>query len=468
MKFWTLSTFLTVSLVVFSGCGGIEPTPKKEAVIDTTLPVVELTKNGVIADMNALGFEWKNITDPRVKGVYVYKSKQNIKNEKPTYYATVNNRYATHFVDNAITPDTTYIYYFKTFSKKGESEKSKIISVSSLPVLESVSWIYSVPGMPRSAKILWRPHVNQKVQTYIIERNSKDEPEWKQIASIEGRLNAEFIDEDLKDNHIYKYRIRVKTFDNITSTPSEMVKVVTKALPKPLKNVVVSQDLPKIITLQWDKVNLKDFANYNIYRSEKPQSGYELIVKTNKNSYVDEVNEDGKTYYYRITVVDTDGLESKVEKNTLKGTTLAKPNAPGVVNAKLINAKIKLSWSQVDPRSTSYIVVKTYKVGWLDRVTKEFKNISKKEFVDADIEAGVTYSYLVYAVDKNNIISKPSKEITVEVTEKALQKSEKTAIKPQSQTTKKALEKKNVTLPEPQQETQEVIVPAQDFELNEI
>ncbi len=466
MKFWTLSTFLTVSLLVFSGCGGAQPSPKKEPVIDTTLQVVELTKNGVIADMNAIGFEWKNITDPKVKGVYVYKAKQSIKNEKPSYYATVNNRFATHFVDPKITPDTTYTYYFKTFSDKAESQKSKLVSISSLPVLESVSWIYSVPGMPRSAKIIWRPHTNQKVKTYVIERNSKDEPEWKQIAAIDGRLNAEFIDEDLKDNHIYKYRIRVVTFDNITSTPSEIVKVITKALPKPVQTVIVSKDLPKIITLQWDKATAKDFAHFNIYKSDNAQSGYELIVQTNKNSYIDEVNEDGVTYYYRITVVDKDGLESKYGKKPIKGTTLPKPKAPENVNAKLFNAKVKVSWSKVDPRSQSYIVVKSYKVGWLDRVTKEFKNIKTKEFIDADIEAGVTYTYTVYAVDKNNIISKPSKEATIEVTEEALLKSAQQAVKAQTNKVEKTV--KQATVIEPEEKTQEVIVPTQDFELNEI
>ncbi len=466
MKFWTLSTFLTVSLLVFSGCVGAKPSPKKEPVIDTTLQVVELTKNGVIADMNAIGFEWKNITDPRVKGVYVYKAKQNIKNEKPSYYATVGNRFATHYVDSQITPDTTYTYYFKTFSDKAESEKSKLLSISSLPVLESVSWIYSVPGMPRSAKILWRPHTNQKVKTYVIERNSKDEPEWKKVAAIDGRLHAEYIDEDLKDNHIYKYRIRVVTFDNITSTPSEIVKVITKALPKPVQTVIVSKDLPKIITLQWDKSTLEDFAHFNIYKSDSANGTYEHIVQTNKNSYVDEVNEDGVTYYYRITVVDKDGLESKYGKKPIVGTTLPKPKAPKNVNAKIANTKVKISWSKVDPRSQSYIVVKSYKVGWLDRVTKEFKNITTQEFVDAGVEAGVTYTYTVYAVDKNNIISNPSKEVTIEVTEDALLKSAQTAIKAQSKTSQQKVKKAVVA--EPKEKAQEVIVPTQDFELNEI
>ena len=105
-------------------------------------------------------------------------------------------------------------------------------------------------------------------------------------------------------------------------------------------------------------------------------------------------------------------------------------------------------------------------MGWLERVTKEFKNITTQEFVDAGVEAGVTYTYTVYAVDKNNIISNPSKEVTIEVTEDALLKSAQTAIKAQSKTSQQKVKKAVVA--EPKEKAQEVIVPTQDFELNEI
>jgi PBP1b-binding outer membrane lipoprotein LpoB len=74
MKSWILSSSLTVSLLILSGCSG-SPTPaKKEDVkIDTTLPRVSLTTHGVISGMKSIAFEWKSIKDPRVKGIYVYK-----------------------------------------------------------------------------------------------------------------------------------------------------------------------------------------------------------------------------------------------------------------------------------------------------------------------------------------------------------------------------------------------------------
>ena len=72
MKLWNLTTFLTVLILTFSGCVGTSPKPK--AVVDNTLPIITLTKNGTFADMKAVGFEWNSVKDdPRVEGVYIYK-----------------------------------------------------------------------------------------------------------------------------------------------------------------------------------------------------------------------------------------------------------------------------------------------------------------------------------------------------------------------------------------------------------
>ena len=183
MKLWILSTFYTVSILILSGCVG-NPTPKKEAAIDSTLPVVKLTKYGVVVDSNAIAFEWESIKDPRVKGIFVYKTSLKEKQTSTGYYDTIGNRFTTHYVDSNVLPDTKYAYYFKTFSDDAESIKSSVKIVNSLPVLESVSWIHSIQNMPRSAKIIWRPHTNQKVKSYIIERKTLQDDKWEVIDTV--------------------------------------------------------------------------------------------------------------------------------------------------------------------------------------------------------------------------------------------------------------------------------------------
>ena len=221
MKLWTLSTFCAASLLVLSGCGAT-PKPKEEVVTDSTLPMVTLTKNGTVVDMKAIAFEWKSIKDPRVKGIYIYKKNPDTKETKSEleYYKTIESRFTTHYVDIDVVPDTKYSYAFKTFAKDSEGVQSRVIVLNSLPVLESVSWIHSITDMPRSAKIIWRPHTNQKVKSYIVERKTLEDDSWERLAVIEGRLNAEYIDLNLNDNFVYNYRVRVETFDDILSSPS--------------------------------------------------------------------------------------------------------------------------------------------------------------------------------------------------------------------------------------------------------
>ncbi len=418
MKLSTLTTLLAASLLLLSGCAELTPTPKKEVKVDKTLPTVTLTKNGIITDMKTVAFEWKSITDPRVSGIYVYKkSPHNAKAKDLEYYKTIATRYSTHFVDRDVNPDTKYSYAFRTFSKDAQGVNSKVYVVNTPPVLQSVSWIHSITGLPRMAKIIWRPHPSERVASYIIERKGFEDEEWKQIAKLSGRLNAEYINTDLADNHVYLYRLRVETYDGIISTPSQIVKCITKPLPKSVTMIHATTDVAKKIELNWDASTQKDFKRYYLYRADSVDGSYELIAKLYNNHFTDKINKDGKTYFYRVSVIDKDGLESEHDKNSVMGRTLVKPNAPAIAEAKLVGNKIELKWGQSDPRTTSYTVVRKSKKGWFDEIVKEYKGIKKSLFVDTNIEPNTNYTYTVYSVDVNAIVSDPSIEVQVKTPE---------------------------------------------------
>lgn len=411
MKLLSLVTFLTVSVLTFSGCVATLPTPNAKPVVDSTLPMAELTANGVIVDMKAIGFEWNSIKDPRVKGIYIYKQTMGENASEYKFHHTVDNRFVTHYVDEDVEPQSQYAYYFKTFSKDAEGNPSKETIVETLPVLDSVSWIHAVQEMPRSAKIIWRPHNNQIVKEYILERKTLEEDEWTKIETIKGRLTAEFIDTELKDNFVYKYRMRVVTYNDITSNPSKEVKVVTKALPKQVESILATDNLPKQIMLVWSKTDIVDFAHYNVYRSTRIDGRYKLIVSPQETKFVDEIQKDGQDYFYRVSTVDKDGLESKHGVNSVHGKTLDKPITPSLVEAKMVGDNLEINWSSSDPRVKSFIVTKSAKKSWFDSTSEEFIDIKSKSFVDTSIAPETTYTYEVYSVDEFSIKSDPSIEI---------------------------------------------------------
>ena len=121
--------------------------------------------------MNAIALEWNSYDDQRVKGVYIYRIVLSEETKpKDEYYDTVDNRFATHYLDNDVTPSSKYSYYFKTFSDEAESRRSIATTIESLALMESTTWIHSISNMPRSAKIIWRPHKNQPVAKYSVQR----------------------------------------------------------------------------------------------------------------------------------------------------------------------------------------------------------------------------------------------------------------------------------------------------------
>ncbi|MGE0738937.1 fibronectin type III domain-containing protein [Sulfurimonas sp.] len=464
MRLWTLTTLYAVSLLILSGCSGTVPVPKKETVIDTTLPIVELTANGTIIDTNSIALEWKPIEDQRVEGVYIYKTVVGeTDTKKDAYYDTVPSRFSTHYLDTKIEPNKRYSYYFKTYSTKAESQKSAATVIASLPELESVVWIHSRQGMPKSAKILWRPHANEKVKAYIVQRRTLEDSKWIDVATVEGRLNAEYIDEDLKDNFTYIYRVRVKTYDGLISKPSQEVTVLTKELPVEVMQIVASTDIPKKIELHWKKSDAVDFLMYRIYRSVSINGSYTLLAETKTNSYVDTIKEDGQEYFYRISVVDRDKLESINSNHTALGRTLVKPAAPSLAEAKFSNGQVKLSWIGTDSRAKSYTVQKKYSKGFLESSIEDFQNIKGNQFFDSNVQYDKTYYYKIFSVDANGIKSEPSIEIKMTIEDKNMvpKKREPAVVErdvPQSNSTRSSSQQKPVVAP-----IEEVIVPMQDF-----
>ena len=402
---------LAATFILFSGCTK-QPTPPVEPVIDSSLP--KMSVNGHIESMTTIAFEWKPLQDPRVKGYFVYRNNPEAEDKSLKRIATVQGRFVSHLTDTDLKPGTTYVYRFSSFNEKmQESDASKTYRVTTLPVLDSVSFFDSIGNLPRMAKLIWRPHDDPSVKSYILERQTIEKAEWVQIATINNRLNAEYIDTDLDDNRVYKYRLRAVTFEDIRSTPSAIVKVVTKPLPQMVQNLQATTAEPKKIRISWNANSENDLAFYNIYRSDSSNGSYDYYVKLNETEFADEINEDGKNYFYQITAVDKDGLESPFQSNPVHGSTLAKPIAPSFIDAIVKNNAAVLRWKNNDKRTKSYTVIKTTKESWISSTVQEITGVKGTSYTVKDLKPDVQYQFQIMAVDVYNITSKPTEPADV-------------------------------------------------------
>ncbi|MEN8146387.1 MAG: hypothetical protein ABFR02_02065 [Campylobacterota bacterium] len=407
----------TSLLVLLSACTGGTPKPTP---VDKSLPTVEL--NGYLSDMTAAAFEWKPITDTRVDGVVVYRNDPSSKTPtKLKQIDTVKSALVTHYLDEKLKPETVYNYRFATYNAKGHTSlASKKIAVKTKPLLASVSFFSTSGSLPRAAKLVWRPHTDSSVVAYRLERRQGGADKWRKVATIKGRLNAEYIDTDLKDNTRYEYRLKAVTFNNIISKPSQSATVITKAVPAPVTSINASQGRAGVIKVSWKDGNRANIVYYQLYRASSESGRYRLVAdKINTMQYSDKISKASQQYFYKVVGVSKDGLSGELKAvKAAAGTTIDAPRGPSNLVAMVENATVQLTWKSTDKRTVSYIVTKEISKGFLSSETKVFKNIKKALMIDSSLKHGEEYTFSVVSVDKNGLRSAPSNSVVVKLKDK--------------------------------------------------
>jgi len=405
-----LHLILLSALLLLSGCQKNANIPQQKSQ-DTTLAKVSDLK--FIPDFNAIAFEWTPVIDTSVSDYALYRSNPE-KNDGKLYFLTkIEDRYSSHYVDTKLRANTKYNYTLFSLRQDGvRAANGTSVNATTLPLLESVSYFVTVDNLPRLAKLIWRPHTNQRVSSYKLERKEIAKPEWKTIATINNRLQAEYIDKGLKDNNIYYYRLRALTYDNIVSLPSKTVTVSTKPLPNPVQNIQASRNLSKRIKITWTKSLQDDITYYNVYASNDNDKRFKKITSTKEPMYVENIAKDGVQRFYKVTAVEKNGLEGSKDILSTAGNTLVPLIEPAFTESVILNSEVHLKWKNGDVRTERYVLIKTSKENMFKSKVQQINiNSLQTNFVDPQVLPGITYEYQIIAMDKFGIQSKPSASV---------------------------------------------------------
>ncbi len=219
-----LRAILALSSAVF--LGGCATQGMLAVGTDKSLP--KITKVKHLVSKSSVGFEWPPIKDSRVKGIKVYRAiPQNTKDQRYTKIATIDDRYATHFVDRKIKPNQTYLYTFTTYSLLRESLPGTVIKVHTPEGYDPVGFVKTYNRDKGVIKILWEPHPDPEISAYIIERKIAG-GEWKYLATVRGRLMPEYIDKSAALGYRYSYRVIARNSAGVKSAPSEASEITVK------------------------------------------------------------------------------------------------------------------------------------------------------------------------------------------------------------------------------------------------
>jgi hypothetical protein len=399
LKMGRVTLFFLSILIFFTACSTSNESIKPK--FDDNLP--KITDLKAISEINSIAIEWK-LADEFIDGYYIYRGEGD--SSKLKRLSKIEDRFTSHYVDSNLKSDTAYRYQISSYLKDVESHPSEPIDVKTLKPMNSVVFLKAIENLPRKVKLIWRPHENPRVKSYIIERRAINTTKWEQIANLDGRLQVEYIDSSLKDNTTYEYRIKVETFDKLISIPSEIVKSTTKALLPMVTNFKASTDKANKIVLSWDKVTSDDVLHYRIYRSDSISKDFKLYKKIDGDNFIDEISTPKAIKFYKIAVVDKDNLEGIVSSTPVMGATLDLPTPPIIINNRVNSNEVSISWSNSDSRAKKYIVTKK-ETSWGGN-SFDFVNIEGNEFIDKDVKAGSEYIYTVKSVDEFGLISEPS------------------------------------------------------------
>jgi len=419
MKRYLPILLLTILVSLFSGCsgkgyniGGVKLPTFTQKKLDRSLPTVDGLKT--FQDISKVGLQWKPVLKSNIAGYRIFRTD---KNGQYQLIKTIDDRYKTHFTDKNINPNYNYLYKISTYTtddrvslatafKRVRASNHKLLA----PHLSEISKNY-----PDRIKLIWNVHKNKEVNSYIVERALKGERNFKALIDLDDRLTVEYIDKDVVPAQIYSYRIRARTYDGIISPPSKALFGYSKKLPNAISWIKATDNLARRIDIIWKDTNPPaNISHYNIYSSPMKDTLYTLIAKTRDMKYTDKINSDGARRYYKITAVDTDGLESTQGIIPTLGRTVGASNAPIINSALVQNNAVLLKWSNADGAARSYTVVKKFWDGWRARKIK-ITDFKATQFTDRKIKPNVQYTYYVIAIDKHGIESIPSREVTLSI-----------------------------------------------------
>ena len=389
-------------MIILTGCANL--TPNKPLKSNPNLPTVKEFK--AYPDRNAIALFWSPI--PKMSGYYIQRYDK--KNKKWIEIATIKDPFKSIYVDTNLKPSHIYKYKIATFNKQGIPSLAKEVQISTLPPLSPVIPLEAKPLVKGKIKLIFRPHQNERVKEYLIQRFNDEKAKWENLVTLKPRLNVEYIDSNLKDGKIYKYRIFAISFDKIKSFPSKTIVVSTYPKPPIVLNITATTNLPKKIEIKFSPV--KNALYYKIYISNSPKGPFKFYKITKSTVFIDNIGKDGFIRYYKVTAVSPYKTESLLSDTpAVMGETLKKPSTPIVSTNKMGN-KIEFIFTSPDNRASKYLIIRKEKLGIFKAIEKKFITNSNN-FIDT-INPKHSYEYKIYEVDKYGLISKKPAVVEVE------------------------------------------------------
>ncbi len=208
--------------------------------------------------------------------------------------------------DNYVTVDSSDGYKLKPTSKTvGDAEKFKVVLPMNYSIQPQKPEV-TVAGREMDSISLSIQAGNGFYTGFEIYRAETREGVYEKVGE---QVSPKFVDMGLELGKTYYYKV-VTLCEDLKSEESDIVSA--KTLSSPRAEAPDNLDITyneKEISLTWD--NAQYATSYNVYRSTGKYSTFEKVGTTDTNGYTETVTGSVYDYYYKISSVNADDLESE-------------------------------------------------------------------------------------------------------------------------------------------------------------
>ncbi|MBU4371440.1 MAG: hypothetical protein KKD68_06050 [Proteobacteria bacterium] len=282
------------------------PSPVASAVTRGKPPMPEELKalGGLVKRVD---LRWRASTAEEVEGYKLYGAKE--KEGQLQLLKTLSGRQTDRYTDDSrgydkLEDGTAYRYRLTTYNRvEVESEPAPAVTVRTKPRPEKVSGVQGESAKAKSVPLRWSPNPEKDIALYHLFRSGEG-GDFERVAKPK---ETAYLDQGLKDNALYRYRLQAEDKDGLIGDFSETISVRTKARPA-IPGGATGGIAEGRSVLTWKEAAEPDIAHYTVY--EKTFFGMDKIATVRERKFSEAAPTKGKVKVYLITVTDRDGLES--------------------------------------------------------------------------------------------------------------------------------------------------------------
>jgi fibronectin type 3 domain-containing protein len=245
-----------------------------------------------------------------VKGYKIYGSTDkrsfveigDITSRKKTAYYYQKKKDGGQLEDNA-----TYYFYISAYNReKEETGGSLVVSAGTKPLPQSPAGLEALNNRAKEVILRWNGNPEGGIKEYRLFRAYYPDGDFEKIVALTGQ-EAYYVDKNLEDGTMYRYKVQAVDMDGLESPQSEIVVAITRSLPTKPSGLRVACEINEI-RLTWNVNPEQDVTIYLVY--ERGMLGSNLVGETDTNEFRITVTKPEKKHEYQITAMDKMGLES--------------------------------------------------------------------------------------------------------------------------------------------------------------